>query len=377
MNDEIKGELVLPVKPQLQILNRQSVLDFGIIYNGTVKHLKFAIKNCGHQSLHVNFSAGEDWISTDPASAVLDKGEIREITVSARPEDIKSGRQKITLLVNSNDLLEQARQINILAQIEENSAPIELNPQILSLDSILPKKIKSVKIEVKNTDNSEEAPSVEVEINPDDSYWLSYEIEGVKSHLYINFKINPKIMEPGDYKTVIRIREIFSPDATPLELPLSFTVPSENDRKTAGLDTKENVGNFIKGLVFKEEENDDILYTDQKTYSTSQFIYIAIAVIVIILALALFIIFRVKSNKSEMFHFPRISSHYCGNLSCSTGKLCIKSIESGRPEISEIRRNFCDFIEYENTLSGEILICKEVKEHALPELWRRKTFNDT
>ena len=149
MNEEIKGDLVLPVKPQLQILNRQSVLDFGIIYNGTVKHLKFAIKNCGHQSLHVNFSTSEDWISTDPASAVLDKGEVREITVSAEPEKIKSGRQKITLLVNSNDLLEQTKQIYILAQVEENSASIELNPPALFLDSILPKKVKSVKVEVK------------------------------------------------------------------------------------------------------------------------------------------------------------------------------------------------------------------------------------
>ena len=366
MNDEIKGELVLPVKPQLQILNRQSVLDFGIIYNGTVKHLKFAIKNCGHQSLHVNFSAGEDWISTDPASAVLDKGEVREITVSAEPEKIKSGRQKITLLVNSNDLLEQTKQIYILAQVEENSASIELNPPALFLDSILPKKVKSVKVEVKNTGDSEETPSVEVEINPDDSSWLSYEIEGLKNHLYINFKINPKIMEPGDYKTVVKIREIFSPDASPLELPLSFTVPMENDRKTTGLETKENVGNFIKGLVFKEEENDDILYTDQKTYSTSQFIYIIIAVIVIILALALFIIFKVKSNKSEIFPSHRISSSVYGELST----LCPEGIKRGN---FERRRNFCDFIEYEITLSGEILICKEVKEHALSELRRRKT----
>lgn len=368
VNNEIKGELVLPVKPQLQILNRQSVLDFGIISNGNVKHLNFAIKNCGHQSLQVNFSTSEDWISTEPASAVLDKGEIREITVSAEPKEIKSGRQKITLLVNSNDLLEQTKQINILAQIEENSAPIELNPPALSLDSILPKKIKSVKVEVKNTDNSEEAPSVEVEINPDDSSWLSYEIEGVKSHLYITFKINPRNMEPGDYKRVVKIREIFSPDAAPLELPLSFTVPVENDRKTAGMETKENVGNFIKGLVFKEEENDDILYTDQKKYSTSQFIYIVIAVIVIILALALFIIFRVKGNKSEIFHFHRTSA--CGDFAYRPEQPCIRGN-------LETRRNFCDFIEYEITLSREILICKEVKEHALPELWRGKTCNDS
>lgn len=367
MNEEIKGELILPVKPQLQILNRQSVLDFGIISNGTVKNLKFAIKNCGQQSLHVNFSTSEDWISTDPVSAVLDKGEIREISVIAEPGNIKSGRQKITLLVNSNDLLEQAKQIYILAQIEENSAPIELNPPSLSLGTILPKKIKSVKVEVKNTDNSEEAPSVEVEIHPDDSSWLSYEIEGVKSHLYINFKINPRNMEPGDYKRVVKIREIFSPDASPLELPLSFTVPVENDRKTTGLETKENVGNFIKGLVFKEEENDDILYTDQKTYSTSQSIYIVIAVIVIILALALFIIFRVKSNKSEIFHSPSVASSSYGMCHINPEVTVTKRGNFER------RRNFVNFIEYENTLSREFLTCKEVKEHALSELRRRKT----
>jgi hypothetical protein len=354
VSNEIKGELVLPIKPQLQILNRQSVLDFGIISNGTVKNLKFAIKNCGQQSLQVNFSTSEDWVSTEPASAVLDKGEVREITVTAEPKEMKSGRQKITLLVNSNDLLEQTKQIYILAQIEENSASIELNPPSLSLEWIVPKKIKSVKVEVKNRDDSEESPSVEVEINPEDSSWLSYDIEGFKSHLYINLKINPKNMEPGDYKTVVKIREIFSPDASPLELPLSFTVPMENERKTSGLDTKENVGNFIKGLVFKEEENDDILYTDQKTYSTSQSIYIVIAVIVLILVLALFILLKVKSNKSEIFPSPSVYSLREREVSCRICSSRLKGTVTERGNF-ERRRNLCEVIEYKITLSEENL----------------------
>ena len=294
MPEDIKGELVLPQKPQMQILNRQDVLDLGSIFRGSTKSLKFAIKNCGEEILKASFSTTENWVSVVPSITELNKGEICEIEVKAKPEDIRPGRQKGTLIIKSNDLLEETKTIYILAQIQEATKSIELYPDYIELGIIWQQKAKTVKVEVKNTLNPSEIVSVDVEVNPDAS-WLSYElITGHKNQSYINFKINSHKLSPGDYSTIVRVREMFSPDSFPLDLPISFTISEERPRITTKLnksETRENVGNFIKKLVYQEQEQDDIIYTDQKTYSTNQIAYIVIPIVILIIVIIGIIVF--------------------------------------------------------------------------------------
>ncbi|OQA13864.1 MAG: hypothetical protein BWY64_03451 [bacterium ADurb.Bin363] len=87
---------------------------------------------------------------------------------------------------------------------------------------------------------------------------------------------------------------VFSPDSFPLDLPISFTISEERPRITTKLnksETRENVGNFIKKLVYQEQEQDDIIYTDQKTYSTNQIAYIVIPIVILIIVIIGIIVF--------------------------------------------------------------------------------------
>lgn len=272
MSEEIKGELILPKKPQLQILHRQSILDFGVISNSQKKSLSFSLKNCGEELLEAKLSATEQWIKVNPPSINLNKGEIAEIEVVAEPKDVELGKHTMDIQIESNDLLEKTKSIYTLAHVQEYAIPIELNPSSIKLEEISPTKNMSVKVEVINKSDPSEQASVEVEIDPKNASWLTYEIKGHKNQLYINFNINPKKLDTGNYETKIRVRELFSPYSSPLELPLSFAIPSEELKIKDQLkapQTKEKIGEFIKNLIFEEkkEEDSDILYTDQKTYS--------------------------------------------------------------------------------------------------------------
>lgn len=289
MEESIKGNLILPRKPQLQILHKQSILDFGVMSADEKKNLKFAIKNCGEEPLDVKFEVIENWVSINPREiSGLKKEEIKEIEISARPVDLKPGKQKLELLINSNDLLEKTKKILILAHIQEKEGTIELCPPYIELINIPPNQKSRTKIEVINTSGSSEVASVEVDIPQEASSWLSYEIKNHKNQLYINFKINPTDLTEERYETRVKIRELFSPYSSPLELPLSFTIAEKTNAITSKLKeahTRENLGDLIKGLLYEEKKNEDndILYTDQKTYIFKPTVIIATGIIIIII----------------------------------------------------------------------------------------------
>ena len=296
MSEEIKGNLVLPKKAQLQILHRHSVLDFGIMALNEEKSLKFSIKNCGEETLEANFEITEGWISINPSHiSGLNKGETKEIEVKASPKNVKLGKQKLHLIIKSNDLLEKTKKILILLHIQEKVGNIELHPPSIELIKISPKQETRTKIEVKNINDESEMASVEVEVDPKDADWLSYEISAHKNQLYINLNINPKNLTEEKYDTKIKVRELFSPYALPIEVPISFTIAPKTHKITSKLKegpSKEKVGDFIKGLIYeeKEEENDDILYTDQKSYRFKPATIIILGIIVFaIIFLALYL----------------------------------------------------------------------------------------